>query len=146
MMNDRRKLTGNGRENKAKGVNKDGTYIGKENNQHEALEVLTQICSISDTGLVFQSSTEMMTGVEVGLTVQTNLFGCKHEWKVQGFVVECHLMDEVEDEELDQDMPYKIELLFSQVPRKLKMLLGQVRGNRFFLYPPLEEDDFFGLN
>lgn len=144
MMNDRRKSTGNGRESQARGVKFNGTRSGKEISPHGMLQVLTQVCSISDTGLVFHSSTEMMMGAEVGLTVETNLFGCQHEWKVLGLVIDCHLMDETEA--CNEEMPYKVELWFSDLPGRLKLLLSQVRGNRFHLYPPLEEDDFFGLN
>ena len=81
--------------------------------------------------------------MEVGLVVQTSLMGRKREWSVQGLVVECQAK---EAKGKDEEAGFEVTLLFSDLPQGLKVLLGQVRGSRFYLYPPVKDEEFFGLN
>ncbi|TLD68312.1 hypothetical protein FEM03_23190 [Phragmitibacter flavus] len=98
--------------------------------------------SISDTGLVFHSPQALVTGTEVGLTIQTSLLGYLREWSVQGWVVEC----ECESDEANEELGFAVTLLFSDMPQGLKTLLGQVSEQRLYAYPPVKGEEFFGLN
>jgi|GEM_PF-5870336 len=101
---------------------------------------LAQLSSISESGLVFHSSSSLVTGAEVRLSVQTHVDGRAQEWTVKGWVVGCQPAAQGEEE------GYEVTLLFSQVPRSLKMLLGQMKKSQRYAYPPVEGEEFFGLN
>src|SRR5690606_33435738 len=98
-----------------------------------------QLSSISESGLVFHSTSSLVTGAEVQLSVQTHVDGRTQEWSVKGWVVGCQPSSESEE-------GYEVTLLFSQLPRSLKMLLGQMKKSQRYAYPPMEYDEFFGLN
>lgn len=102
--------------------------------------VAARMCSITDTGLVFQTSSSLEVGSEVRLSIQANLMGRESEWAVQGWVVECH------PAKMAESQGFEVTLLFSDLPQGLKRLLAHVKGRRFYAYPPVRGAEIFGLN
>lgn len=104
--------------------------------------VVTRMCSISTTGVIFASSRALEVSSELALSIQTDLLGLHREWSVQGWVIECTPLD------ANASGPeYQITLLFSEIPAGLQQLLlltESTQGRR--AYPVVPEAEIFGLN
>lgn len=104
--------------------------------------VVTRMCSISATGVVFAASQPLEVSSELALTIQTDLLGLHREWSVLGWVVECAPIASE-----SQGLEFQVTLLFSEMPAGLQQLLlftENAIGKR--AYPVLKAAELFGLN
>jgi hypothetical protein len=91
----------------------------RRNLQQDGKEgVVTHLCSINSTGLVFVSNRELGLSSEVSFSIETRVFGLNQEWSLQGWVVECRHMPE------DNGAHYQVTLLFSDFPKGLQHVLA----------------------
>jgi hypothetical protein len=103
-------------------------------------EIVTRLCSINPTGLVFLATRRFEISSEVTLAVQTSAPGVSREWDARGFVVECRMV------RCPEGLLYKITLLFQDVPEGLRSLLHDEKAAAPAAYPPLRQAPVFGLN
>ena len=106
----------------------------------EAGNVLTRMCSINPTGLVFLTTKRFEISSELALTIQTNVPGITREWKVHGWVVECA------DATFSEELGHKITMLFSDLPMGLQQLLKLAERNEAGAFPAMPGAEIFGLN
>ena len=103
-------------------------------------DVITRLCSINTTGLVFYSSRRLKLSSEISFSIETKVFGFCQEWSLQGWVVECrHVRDQ-------EDANYQITLLFSDLPKGLQQVLATAEGEAKRAYPAVADAPMFGLN
>lgn len=117
-------------------------YMANERRDRISMSsVVTHMCSINGSGLVFHSSDAMPVSSEVKLTIETNHHGQKNHWKVEGWVVECHPADIEEDH-----LAFQVTMLFSDIPQALRELLQENDILNRASYPPVPGAEMFGLN
>lgn len=124
-----------------------GKAMGTRANQRKAKaasggSVVTRMCSISTTGVIFASSRVLEVSSELALSIQTDLLGLHREWSVQGWVIECTPLDVSE-----AGPEFQVTLLFSEIPAGLQQLLlltESAQGGR--AYPVMRDAEIFGLN
>jgi len=102
--------------------------------------VITRLCSINSTGLVFVSQRRMKLSAEVTMEVETDLFGFKQHWSLQGWVVECRHLRDAEDQQ------YQVTLLLSDMPKALQHTLELASGSNKRAFPRLGDSDVYGMN
>ena len=107
---------------------------------HCGSEIITRLCLINPTGLVFLTTRRFEISSEVGLAVQTSAPGNSHEWDVHGLVVDCRVV------RCREGLRYKITLLFQNVPEGLQTLLLEEQASATKGYPPLRQAPLFGMN
>ncbi len=103
-------------------------------------EIVTALCSVNTTGLIFLARKRLKVCSDITLSVQTSSWGAVHDWTVQGYVVECRTVRDAET-----GLRYQITLLFSDLPAELRaMLTAEEEAQRS--YPAVEGAPVFGLN
>jgi hypothetical protein len=109
--------------------------------QSSGSEIVTSLCSVNSTGLVFLATRRLKVCSDVTLSVQTSTLGSLQDWTVQGWVVECRTLRKVQT-----GPKYQITLLFSGLPAELRaMLIADGKGGPHS-YPVFEAAPMFGLN
>jgi hypothetical protein len=104
-------------------------------------DIVTALCSVNSTGLVFLASKRLKVCSEITLTVQTSALGAKQDWTVQGWVVECRAC-----RKRQTTSRYKVTLLFSDLPTDLRTLLMTEEKVGSASYAALDFAPIFGLN
>jgi len=112
----------------------------KQGRGTEANSVVTRMCSINLTGLVFLSTRRFDISSELALTIQTCVLGITRNWDVLGWVVECS------DEIGGNEPTHRITMLFSNLPSGLQQLLSLAEKSDSRAYPPMHGAEIFGLN
>lgn len=103
--------------------------------------MVTALCSVTTTGLVFLAGRRLKIGSDVTLTVQTSTPGAVQDWTVQGWVVECRTR-----RPLQAGLRYQITLLFSVIPAELEAMLANQGKVTPTIYPACDAAGIFGLN
>jgi hypothetical protein len=104
-------------------------------------DIVTVLCSVNSTGLVFLATKRLKVCSEVTLTVQTSALGDTRDWTVQGWVVECRSCRKPQT-----SSRYKVTLLFSDLPAELRTMLMTEENVGAAAYPAVEYAPVFGLN
>jgi len=104
-------------------------------------DIVTALCSVNSTGLVFLASKRLKVCSEITLTVQTSALGATQDWTVQGWVVECRAC-----RKRQTSSRYKVTLLFSDLPAELRTMLMTEENVGSAAYPVVEQASIFGLN
>ena len=103
-------------------------------------EIVTRLCSINSSGLVFLTTRRFEVSSEVSLMVQTCTPGVSREWEVQGLVVDCRVA------RCREGLRYKITLLLHSLPEGLQAILREEQQGSSASYPPLRQAPLFGMN
>ncbi len=102
--------------------------------------LVTQLCSINSSGLVFLASGRLELSSDVTLMVQTNAPGVCREWEVHGWVVDCRMT------RCREGLRYRVTLLFHDLPVGLKGILREEHSASPHHFPPLRRAPLFGMN
>jgi hypothetical protein len=104
-------------------------------------EIVTALCSVNSTGLVFLTRKRLKAWSDITLSVQTSSHGATRDWTVQGCVVECRMVRNAAT-----GLRYQITLLFSDLPAELRAMLAAEEKELRLPYPAVEDASVFGLN
>ncbi len=116
--------------------------MGSKSKQPQSTgEIVTTVCSVNSTGLVFLTQKRLKVCSDITLSVQTSTEGATRDWTVQGCVVECRTVRQPAT-----GLRYQITLLFSDLPAELRALLAADEKETGVLYPAVEGAGVFGLN
>ncbi len=115
--------------------------MGSKAKHPQSSEIVTGLCSVNSTGVVFLARKRLKVCSDITLSVQTSSLGAVHDWTVQGYVVECRTVRDVES-----GLRYQITLLFSDLPAELRAMLLADEKEMEFSYPEVEGATLFGLN
>ncbi len=102
--------------------------------------LVTRLCSINTSGLVFLAASRLEVSSDVTLAVQTSAPGLSHEWEVHGWVVDCRIA------RCRDGLRYKVTLMFHDLPAGLRSILRAECAARSQSFPPLRHAPNFGMN
>lgn len=119
----------------------DGMGSKAKSSESSGGEIVTALCSVNSTGLIFLATRRLKICSDITLTVQTSTPGSVHDWTVQGCVVECRALRKAKT-----GLRYRITLLFSDLPEELRAMLLNEDKPSTLLYPECHVAPIFGLN
>jgi hypothetical protein len=119
----------------------DGMGSKAKSSESSGGEIVTALCSVNSTGLIFLATRRLKVCSDITLTVQTSTPGTVHDWTVQGCVVECRTVRKAKTA-----LRYRITLLFSDLPEELRTMLMNEDKTSTRPYPECSVAPVFGLN